>query len=840
MALPTRPTLNGDSDKPQSPESQNHTDFDNGEKGDSLPTLGNEIAIIRDDASQEEDFLRDWDDDGIDLKFDVMDLERYNHNGDIDHIREEVVLDGDSLAPSESDTYESFGELRSEDVINSAYGRYGDLSEKVQRMTEIIREIMTNQGKADEIAEARTKRGKKYAEVATEVDRLVLRQLNNGDKNGILIPQGDTKIFLAMVVNEFLGFGPIEPLWQDPAISEIMINGPYDVRIERNGKTQRTEGVQFRDQDHLLSVARQMLSLMGRRIDVKNPMEDGALPDGSRINVVHTALAPEGPLLTIRRFPDTVYSIKKMVELDSMTEEMAYEVGNLVHMGCSTVIAGGTGTGKALSTSTLIPTPSGMKYLGDIQVGDEVFDENSQPTKVTGYYPQEPGRECFEVSFSDGSSVVADAEHNWAFEHDGKWVVKTTREAMEMLPQGYANTPRNPLRIPVIANPVEWSQLSPEATSNPYQLGYNTGCDDVFMGNDDVLYGSVACRRKFLEGFLDGSMENRRSSILDSGLVETSTSNSGTLDSMRLLINSLGGTHVVVESYENIESKFYYTIPEGVNAKNGVYNKCVEEYDVRYIVDISHTDSVPVACITVDSPQHLYLFGESFTVTHNTSMLNALSGCIPNNDRVITIEDTPELRLNPSKHVVSMVSRPGGADGRGAIRIRDLVRNALRMRPDRIVVGEVRDSSAYDMLQALSTGHEGSLTTVHANDANGAIERISLLVAEAGEVTSDRAISLVAGAVDILIVIDRYEDGSRRISSVHEVPSHLTTVNNKDILGTIPLYVFVHDSTGLDGTVHGHYEKVNDISESLRNKHRLDKKKKLGLEELYRLSDVSL
>lgn len=500
----------------------------------------------------------DWDDEGLGINISLLPERKYEDEEDDD-----VYLAADSAKPEENIRYMGVGSLTADQVLNTPYARFKHLEQKIHDVTAHVQQALSDQGKTDAVAAARKERGNKYKEMATEIDRLVLRKLSHDTP----IDSSDTQIFVAMVVNEILGFGPIEPLWQNKHISEIMINGPKDVRVEIKGKPVRVKGVQFRDSDHLLGVCRQMLSLIGRRIDPQNPKEDGSLPDGSRLNVVHPDIAPHGPLVTIRRFPDTVFSVEKLVQMGSLTEEMAVEIGNFIYHGFSAIVAGGTGTGK-------------------------------------------------------------------------------------------------------------------------------------------------------------------------------------------------------------------------------------------------------------------------------TSMLNALSGCIPETDRVITIEDTMELRLNESKHVVSMVSRPDSAAGTGGISIRALVRNALRMRPDRIVVGEVRDGAAYDMLQAMNTGHDGSLTTVHANDAEGTVERIALLVSEVGEISPDRALSQIAGGVDIFIIIGRYEDGSRRVAGIYEVPSKLEMTDGKLSLNPIPLWEFVHDTTDEEGNVHGHYQKINSLSEAIIRKHRLNVKKRLSLEEIYAISAV--
>jgi len=463
--------------------------------------------------------------------------------------------------------YKKMGEITVDQAINEPYEYYAHLGEGIINTVQYIQDLLTEQGRSEQVGKARRERGSKlFKEMSAEIDRLVLRRINNGDY--AVAPQ-DVKYFLAAVNNEILGFGPLEPLWGSSLISEVIVNGPHEVYVEIKGQLTLAKGVKFQSAEHLLTICQQMLGLVGRRVDVALPYADGTLPDGSRFNVIHQVIAPHGPLLTIRRFPDTAFSLKKLVEVGSMNEDMAEIVGNLVHHGVSIVIVGGTGSGK-------------------------------------------------------------------------------------------------------------------------------------------------------------------------------------------------------------------------------------------------------------------------------TSALNALSGCIPNGDRVITIEDTVELRLNKKKHVASMQSRPASPKGEGAVTIRDLVRNSLRMRPDRVIVGEVRDASAYDMMQAMNTGHEGSLTTVHANDANGAVERISLLVSEAGEITPERALSLIAGGVDAFLVIKRYEDGSRRVKGLYEVPSTLASRDGKLYLEPIPLWEFVQDSSDTAEKVEGHYEEMNKMSESLIRKHSLDKRPHLSLDDLYDLSDVPL
>jgi pilus assembly protein CpaF len=157
------------------------------------------------------------------------------------------------------------------------------------------------------------------------------------------------------------------------------------------------------------------------------------------------------------------------------------------------------------------------------------------------------------------------------------------------------------------------------------------------------------------------------------------------------------------------------------------------------------------------------------TGTGKTTTLNAMSAYIPNVERIVTIEDAAELQLQ-QQHVITLESRPPNIEGQGEVRIRELVRNSLRMRPDRIIVGEVRGPETLDMLQAMNTGHEGSLTTIHANSPRDALSRLETLVMTAGVELPHRAIrEQIASAFDLLVQITRLVDGSRRITHISEV-----------------------------------------------------------------------
>ena len=155
------------------------------------------------------------------------------------------------------------------------------------------------------------------------------------------------------------------------------------------------------------------------------------------------------------------------------------------------------------------------------------------------------------------------------------------------------------------------------------------------------------------------------------------------------------------------------------------------------------------------------------TGTGKTTLLNALSAAVPDSERIVTIEDAAELQLE-QRHVVRLESRPKNIEGEGEITIRDLVRNALRMRPDRIIVGEVRGAEALDMLQAMNTGHDGSLSTVHANSPRDALNRLETMVLMAGFELPVRAIRQhVSSALDLIVQIERLDDGTRHVTVDH-------------------------------------------------------------------------
>jgi len=204
------------------------------------------------------------------------------------------------------------------------------------------------------------------------------------------------------------------------------------------------------------------------------------------------------------------------------------------------------------------------------------------------------------------------------------------------------------------------------------------------------------------------------------------------------------------------------------------------------------------------------------TGSGKTTTLNILSGFIPENERIVTIEDSAELQLQ-QPHVVRLETRPANIEGKGEVTQRDLVKNALRMRPERIVLGEVRGGETLDMLQAMNTGHDGSLTTIHANTARDALGRIENMVSMTGISFPIKALrSQIASAINVVLQIGRLEDGKRRLLSIQEINGM-----EGEIITMSELYRFQREGIDEEGNVKGHFEStgiVPNFYETLKQK----------------------
>ncbi|TDL73871.1 CpaF family protein [Rhodococcus qingshengii] len=223
-------------------------------------------------------------------------------------------------------------------------------------------------------------------------------------------------------------------------------------------------------------------------------------------------------------------------------------------------------------------------------------------------------------------------------------------------------------------------------------------------------------------------------------------------------------------------------------------------FTIQDLIHFGTMDDVMAEFLEICVKSRLNIFISGGTGSGKTSTLNVLSSFIPNNERIVTIEDAAELKLN-QEHIVALESRPPNIEGKGQITIRDLVRNSLRMRPDRIVVGEVRGAEALDMLQAMNTGHDGSLSTGHANSPRDILSRLETMVLMAGFELPVKAIrEQVANAIDLIVHQSRLKDGTRKVTHITEV---LGMEGETIVLQD--LYVFKETGYSDDGRIQGRF-----------------------------------
>jgi pilus assembly protein CpaF len=359
--------------------------------------------------------------------------------------------------------------------------------------------------------------------------RDIVTEVLNEEKLRLNAPEQTAVVDL--LLDDMLGLGPLEPLLADDSVTDIMVNGPYQTYVERAGKLEVTD-VKFRNNEHVLNIARRIVSIIGRRVDETSPLVDARLQDGSRVNIIIPPLAIDGPAISIRKFAKKSITLDVMNRQGNISDAMSTVLKIAARSGLNIVISGGTGSGK-------------------------------------------------------------------------------------------------------------------------------------------------------------------------------------------------------------------------------------------------------------------------------TTLLNAMSQMIDERERIVTIEDAAELQLQ-QPHVVRLETRPANLEGTGEIDMRDLVKNALRMRPDRIILGEVRGSEAVDMLQAMNTGHDGSLGTVHANRPREALTRLENMVGMAGINLPAKAVrTQIAAALDMVVQISRMRDGMRRITHVTEIVGM-----EGDIITTQDLFTFEFEGEGLDGMLKGNFRST--------------------------------
>lgn len=464
------------------------------------------------------------------------------------------------------------------------------------------------------------------------------------------------------------GLGPLQPFVDDPAVTEIMVNAPDQVYIERNGEMVLTN-VRFRSDEDVQGLVERIVGEIGRRFDLSNPMVDARLRDGSRVNAIRPPLALKGTAVTIRKFP-RAFTFDDLVRSGAIPDgkdggfDVAAALRWAVPNRLNIVVSGGTGSGKCLDGNMPVVLASGE---------------------------QAPIREL----------VEREARGVWVEDADG-WCYRLV-DGLHVLAWDEATGTVTPKKVTAV-----WRGPAPKEL---IRIATAQGREIVVTGVHPL---AVAER--------GGGIEWRAAALVVPGdLIAVGALGNGPVESAM-------ATWDVVREVRWIPAQ------------------------ERYVYDLS-----------VEG--HTFLAGQEPVVVHNTTLLNALTGLIPHHERLVIIEDAAELQPQ-QPHVVRLETRPPTVEGKGEVRIRQLLVNALRMRPDRIIVGEVRSDEVVDMLQAMNTGHPGSMTTVHANSTRDCLTRLEtmVLMGSSGEVPLRAVRQQIASAIHLIVQIarTRLPDGTVR------------------------------------------------------------------------------
>ena len=226
----------------------------------------------------------------------------------------------------------------------------------------------------------------------------------------------------------------------------------------------------------------------------------------------------------------------------------------------------------------------------------------------------------------------------------------------------------------------------------------------------------------------------------------------------------------------------------------------VERLTIEHMIELNELSPAIARVLEAIVRGRLNVLISGGTGSGKTTLLNSLSAFIPENERIVTIEDSAELQLQ-QPHKVRLETRPPNIEAKGEVNQRDLVRNSLRMRPDRIVIGEVRGPEALDMLQAMNTGHDGSLTTIHSNSARDSLSRVESMVAMSGfNLPTTQLRRQIASAINVIIQLERQEDGVRRMTSLQEIQGL-----EGDVITLSEIFKFQRTGIDEDGSVLGQY-----------------------------------
>ncbi|MCS7223413.1 MAG: CpaF family protein [Armatimonadetes bacterium] len=462
-------------------------------------------------------------------------------------------------------------------------------------------------------------------------------------------------------------------------VSRIVVNGPYEVWIEKLGQTQRCEFT-FMDEVHLNRIIARIAQLLEARIDQRVPMLDRILPGGGRVRAKVPPLVPTGTL-AIDKGPENPFQA-----LLQGQEKHKWRQDTLEDLRLTLQ----------------------EKLMVDIEKDPEIVRDRERLTRLL--------EEAFEAEASSRKIALSRLERT-------QLQVQVMNEILGL----------GPLE-PLLRDP-EITEIMVNGPDQVYveRRGKVTPAGIRFRDNEHIM--------RIIERILLplGKRVDERVPMVDARLFDGSRVN------IVIPPVALNGPVVTIRKFAR------------------------EPFTVQDLISFG-TFTPEVAQFFQAAVQgRLNIIVSGGTGSGKTTTLNVLSSFIPNDERIVTIEDTAELQLR-QEHVVRLEARPPNIEGAGEVTIRDLVRNALRMRPDRIIVGECRGGEAFDMLQAMNTGHEGGMTTIHANNPREALARLSNMVLMAEMDLPLRAVrEQIAGGLDLIIHQQRMRDGTRRVTQVSEI-----------------------------------------------------------------------